>query len=347
MISKLQETIKNSKYDIILIEDEKMRRYFTNFSSSFGYLLITEDEVKYFTDSRYIESARYIIDKNIEVILSTNIESVFPYIKDRKIGLNLSTISYEFFKRIQGEVKEIIDCSQGLVELTSIKENKEIEDIKKACNIAEKSLIEAFPLIKEGITENDLCAELEYKMRRNGGGGVSFETIVAFGKNSSVPHYQTGGERLTNNSVILIDFGTLYNGYCSDMTRTLFFGKADSNFKDKYDKVLNAHLLAVEKIKSGISGKEADSISRGYFKKFGLDTFFTHSLGHGIGVNIHENPYLSPKGNMILKDNMVFSIEPGLYFEGEFGIRIEDTCMIKNGKVESLMSMVDKKFINL
>jgi Xaa-Pro aminopeptidase len=204
------------------------------------------------------------------------------------------------------------------------------------------------PEIKEGMTENDVAATLEYLMRKNGASGVSFETICAFGEGSSVPHHETGSAKLKFGDIILLDFGCKVNGYCSDCTRTFLFGddKKHEDFKKSYEHVLAAHMLVKQQFTSGMSGKEGDAIARNYLKQFGEDKYFTHSLGHGIGINIHEAPNLSPVSDSIFSDGMVFSDEPGVYFEGNFGIRIEDTVTLEGGKVVSLTN-TDKKLLIL
>ena len=183
-------------------------------------------------------------------------------------------------------------------------------------------------------------------MRQLGAEDVSFDTIIAFGVNAAVPHHETSSDTLKENSCILMDFGCKYKGYCSDITRTLYFGQPDSEFLSAYDLVLSANVLAEEEIFAGMTGKNGDKIARDYLDKNGIGQYFTHSLGHGIGLNIHESPYLSRKGEEVLTDNMVFSIEPGVYFDGKFGIRIEDTVLLSGGKVKRLFND-DKKLIVL
>ena len=199
------------------------------------------------------------------------------------------------------------------------------------------------------MTEREVSALLEYKMRTFGAQGLAFDTIVAFGSHASVPHYETGDTRLQFGDEILIDFGCRVNGYCSDITRTFLFGDDNNHeeFKKAYDAVLGAHLLVQEKLVSGMTGHEGDAIARDYLKAHGLGDLFTHSLGHGIGLNVHEYPSLRPNMQEILTDGMVFSDEPGVYKAGEFGIRIEDTVTLQNGKVKGLMSKTDKKLLIL
>ena len=198
-------------------------------------------------------------------------------------------------------------------------------------------------------TETAVAAMLEYNMRKLGAQGLSFETIVAFGANAAVPHHETGLKTLKFGDEILIDFGCRVNGYCSDITRTFLFGDDGKHeeFKKAYKCVLEAHLLAQQKIVAGMTGKEADAVAREYLKACGYGELFTHSLGHGIGLNVHEMPSISPRGETALCDGMVFSDEPGVYKAGEFGIRIEDTVTLMNGKIKSFMSKTDKSLVIL
>ena len=228
----------------------------------------------------------------------------------------------------------------------SVKTDEEIKYIQKACNIAEKAWRDTLLFIKEGVTERQVANVLEFNFKKYGASGTSFDTIVAFGKNASVPHHATGDTKLKNNECVLMDFGCVYKGYCSDMTRTMFYGTPDEKFRMAYLAVLSAHMKAAEGIKEGMTGKEADKIARDVLETLGYGKYFTHSLGHGIGVNIHEYPYLSPKGEAVLKNNMVFSNEPGVYLNGKFGIRIEDSCHLENGKYKTFMKD-DKSLIIL
>jgi Xaa-Pro aminopeptidase len=243
---------------------------------------------------------------------------------------------------------QLVDSMPALKVSMSVKDENEITNIKLACVAADNAFMQLLPQIKEGMTENDVAALLEYLMRRNGASGTSFETICAFGVNSSVPHHETGNSKLAFGDIVLIDFGCKVNGYCSDCTRTFLFGddKKHGEFIKTYDRVLQAHMLAKQSIVPNMTGKQADAVARDYLKGYGLDTYFTHSLGHGIGVNIHEYPFLSPSSADKLVDNMVFSDEPGVYFKGQFGIRIEDTVMLSDGKIVSLTN-TDKKLLIL
>ncbi len=333
-----------------LIIDEKQRQYFLGFHSTFGYLLLA-DKTYFYTDSRYLYSAKECLEKEGVCVLEYKglgaIKSLLEEkgIKTLGIDYNLTTLSE--FKSLKTLGVKFKDVSAKLEKLFSVKNATELKLIKKACDIAQKAFYETLPFIKKGVSEKQVANHLEYNMKRLGAEKVSFETIVAFGKNSAVPHHETSDAVLEDNQPILIDFGCVYKGYCSDCTRTMFFGKPTEKFLTSYSATLKANLNAEEKITAGINGKVADAYARDILKEVNLADYFTHSLGHGIGVNVHEYPYLSPKKqDNILKNGMVFSIEPGVYFDGEFGIRIEDTCVLKAGKVQRLFND-DKNLILL
>lgn len=328
----------------VLTEQPDLRQYLTGISTSFGYVLTTENGSVFYTDSRYIEgAAQALAETGIKVKLFENsLENILkPY---KEVAIPLSRTLQPDYEKLVSYGLNIKDSSEAFTLAMSVKESIELKYIAKACEIADQAFYALLPTIKEGMSENDVAAELEYLMRKLGASGTSFDTIVGFGKNSSVPHHETGMSKLKFGDIILIDFGCKYKGYCSDCTRTFLFGDdgRHDEFKKDYEHVLQAHMLVKSKITEGITGREADAIARDYLRGFGLSFYFTHSLGHGIGVNIHEFPRLSPKSSDILKNDMVFSDEPGIYFEGKYGIRIEDTICLKDGKVVS-MTDSDKK----
>lgn len=330
-----------NNYDLALITDEKQRLYFLGFHSTAGYVMITKEGTSFVVDSRYISAARKALEpKGIEVILGAD----FSILKEKAEKLNVKTVGIDFtnttltgFERLKALGFDYVDVSNEITQLMSVKTDEEIGYIKKACQIAEKAWLDVIPLIHEGMTERELANELEYRFKKFGASGTSFDTIIAFGKNAAVPHHETGDTKLKKNQCVLMDFGCLYKGYCSDMTRTMFFGEPDDKFLGAYLATLTAHVKCAEQIVEGMSGKEADAIARDHLNCLGYGKYFTHSLGHGIGVNIHEFPTLSTRGEAILKENMVFSNEPGVYLDGKFGIRIEDSAYMSNGKYVSFM----------
>lgn len=334
--------------EAVLTEAEDLRKYLTGFSSSFGYVLSDKDGSVFYTDPRYLEAAERALD-GTEIAVKKFVSPLEDLLKTYKqVAVPFEKIGYLEHKKLLDCGLSVVDSSDAFTQAMAVKEDYEINSIKKACNITDKAFVRLLGEIKEGMTENDVAALLEYLMRQGGASGASFDTIVGFGENSSVPHHETGLRKLRFGDIILIDFGCKTDGYCSDCTRTVLFGDDNkhSDFKKAYAHVLEAHNLVKEKVVSGMTGSEADAIARNCLKKYGLDNLFTHSLGHGIGLNIHEFPRLSPKSEDKLINGMVFSDEPGVYLAGEYGIRIEDTVMLCNNEVISLTDS-DKKLIIL
>lgn len=338
----------NHKKFALLITDRKTRKYLTDFDVAEGYVVKMDNEVVCFTDARYFSAVKPLCEKHG---VKAQLFSGLDCIKDYLVNQGVEGLYVDYTKETVSDYLEyekwgigLKDGSSIIKNLRSVKKDDEIEYIKKACEIAEKAYHTAIKKVKKGITEKWLKDEIENLMLSMGADGIAFDTIVAFGANAAVPHHQTGDTVLNDNTAILVDTGCTVNGYCSDITRMAYYGTPTEKFNQSYLAVLKANVLAEEQIRSGMSGKQADGIAREYLKSQGLDGYFTHSLGHGIGLDIHEYPTLSPKKDDELKDGMVFSIEPGVYVDGELGIRIEDTVMLKDGKVERLFTD-DKKLI--
>lgn len=335
--------------NLYLLTNEKQRLYLTGFFATDGYVVVSEGKKFLFVDPRYFYAAQKALKNSDVTVVKGFKNEAFEFLKstgkkDLYIDYTKTSISEaEEYGELGFSLK---DCSKDMVASMKIKSDEELKNIKKACAIAETSLKCVLPLIKEGISELELAAALEAEFKKHGASNPSFETIVAFGKNAAVPHHETGSTRLKNNECVLIDFGCLYKGYCSDMTRTFFYGKPDKQFKKAYEAVLTAHLAAEKGIYAGIECVAADKIARDILEERGYGKYFTHSLGHGIGVNIHEPPALSPKGKGTLENRMVFSIEPGVYLDGKFGIRIENTVTLSDGKVVPFMKTT-KKLVTL
>ncbi|HBF86825.1 MAG TPA: peptidase M24 family protein, partial [Clostridiales bacterium] len=308
------------------------------------------DGTEFSVDSRYYSAAKKKLSpKGITVTLGGGYQSFFDKAKERgykKVGIDFTKVTVYDFEYFKTSGLDFVDISGEIREITAKKTERELSYIQKACRIAEKSWKETLNFIEEGVTETDVANELEYRFKKNGASGPSFDTIVAFGKNAAVPHHETGNTKLKRDQCVLMDFGCLYKGYCSDMTRTMFYGKPSDEFIKAYSAVWLAHEEAARFIKDGVSGTDADAIARKVLEERGYGKYFTHSLGHGIGVNIHEYPNLSPRSEWTLENNMVFSNEPGVYIDGKFGIRIEDSACLSGGEYKSFMKD-DKKLILL
>ncbi len=349
MVKKIvNEIYEEVGADALLISQEDLRFYLTGFKSSSGIVFADKNGISFYTDARYIEAARkHFEDTGVQVKeYPKGFTAVSLLTGYKTVAVPFDRINANEYAKFISEGYKPVDCMEAFVNKMAVKRPDEIAKIKRACEITDKAFYDLLPLIKEGMTENDVAAQLEFLMRKHGASGTSFDTICAFGANGSVPHHETGSDKLKFGDAVLIDFGCKESGYCSDCTRTFLFGddKKHEEFKDYYNKVLEAQTLVKEKFTSGMTGVEGDAIARDYLAKYDLAQYFTHSLGHSLGINIHEAPGLSPRDGRVFCDGMVFSDEPGIYMAGKLGIRIEDTVTLRNGKVVSLTES-DKKLI--
>lgn len=341
MQNKFYEILK-SKNDCVIITSPENRRYFTSFNSSDGFLVITVDEATFFTDSRYIEAAQNQVTVCKSVLLRRVSETIVPYLKEKNIEniyleterltvaeLNSLKKAFDFCKvEAKEEVDEIINKARA------VKTDYEVDCIKKAQKIAEDAFSHILTFIKEGVTEKEIALELDFFMLKNGAEAVSFETIAVSGKNSSMPHGVPTDKKIENGDFITMDFGAVYNGYHSDMTRTVIVGKPTEKQKEVYETVLKAQKSALEVLKNGVTGFDADKVARDIIENAGYKENFGHGTGHGVGIEIHESPNLSPYSKATLETGNVVTVEPGIYIPDEFGVRIEDMALItENGYI--------------
>lgn len=325
-------------------------RYLTGIEPENGCAIVDKTGATLYTDMRYMEAAEKLLKgTDVTPVLYKQSELLERLKGYESVGVSFEQITHGEYLTLENAGVKLVNVDEPLRKAMSVKNDWELENIQKACEIAEDAFNALLPQIQEGMTETEVAALLEYEMRKRGAQGLAFETIVAFGAHAAVPHHETGLTKLAFGDEILIDFGCRVNGYCSDITRTFLFGDDGKHeeFKKAYTAVLTAHNLVKENLKSGMTGKEGDAIAREYLKSQGLDELFTHSLGHGIGLNVHEAPGVSPRSETVLTDGMVFSDEPGVYKASEFGIRIEDTIALKDGKVMSFMSKTDRNLVIL
>lgn len=351
MLSEKLRTIYNEcGADALFLERDFLRQYLTGFYSTDGYVVLDGETCSFVADLRYFEAAERALRGSGVTVIEGGYSKALELVNGKKtLGVAYPFTDAARYLALQKAGFALVDCMPALKHAMEIKSEEEIFRIQKACEIAEDALLSLLPELKEGMTETDAAALLEYKMRAFGAGGVSFDTIVAFGANGSVPHHETGETRLKFGDPVLIDFGCKWKGYCSDCTRTFLFGddKKHEEFKKVYAEVYAAHELVKEKLTAGMTGREADAIARDHLASKKLSEFFTHSLGHGIGLQIHEYPVLAPRGEEVLRDGMVFSDEPGVYLAGKLGIRIEDSVMLQQGKVVSFMTKTERNLIIL
>jgi Xaa-Pro aminopeptidase len=331
-LDRLYRSLKQEKTDSLLVSNLTNIRYLTGFSGSYGFLLIKNRDAFLYVDSRYYEMAgkeakgvkvRLLDEKWYLQILNFHIKN---------LGFEAESVHYDVYSEWQKKFKGIrLLPTKGIVErIRMIKEPEEICSIKASVKFTDQ-LVSSLK-IKSGIFEMDLCRDIEYRMRNVYGANPSFNTIVAFGKNSSMPHAVPSKKRLNKNEIALIDMGMFCNGYSSDLTRTFFVGRITEKFRRVYDIVLRAQRMAIDKVKPGVLVKDIDLIARNYIKDNGFGEYFGHSLGHGVGLEVHEAPRLSWKSESVIEEGMVFSVEPGIYLPGWGGVRIEDLVLVtKNG----------------
>ena len=337
--------------DAVFTTCEYLKRYITGFLTEGGYVLVDKNGTTLVTDFRYKEAAekRFAGTDVTVVMMDKNTNAVEVLKQYKKVAIPFEETSYPEYEKLKTCGAELVDCMPAFRKLMAVKSPFELSAIQKACSIAEEGLLKLLPDIKEGMTETEVAALLEYNMRTLGAYSTSFDTIVAFGAHAAVPHHETGLKKLKFGDEILIDFGCKVDGYCSDITRTFLFGDDGKHeeFKKAYKAVLEAHEAVKRELKAGMTGKEADAIARNLLEKCGYGQYFTHSLGHGIGLKVHEYPSLFSRSEHVLENGMVFSDEPGVYLAGEYGIRIEDTVTLENGSVKSFMSKTDRNLIIL
>lgn len=344
-IEKLTELLPQS-IDAALIITPCNRRYFTGFPSSDGFLLVTRKGSIFFTDSRYIEAARKAI-KCCDTAEGINVfAQIRDYLNERQVktvALEASGITLAQFGRIKDNESlkdfEFI-CDSALDTAISIlrmkKSEAEVKSMKEAQAIAEKGFLHILNFIKKGRTEKEIQLELDYFMLRNGGEALSFETIAVSGVNSSMPHGVPTDKEVQEGDFITMDFGSVINGCHSDMTRTVAVGYASDEQKEVYETVLKAQKAALSVLKAGLPCAHGDKAARDVIEKAGYGSAFGHSTGHGVGLEIHELPNLSPKSKMILETGNVVTVEPGIYLPGRFGVRIEDMAYITDTGCENL-----------
>ncbi len=341
---RIAEMFEEKQIDALLISNLSNLRYFTGFTGTTGIALVLKNARFFFADFRYVEQAKEQCEgKGFSVVAveRSAADKVVEYIKDasiKKLGiedLSMSVANYEFYKkRLKGV--EFLGMGDSLLKCRMVKTEEELAYIKKAADIADRAFAKIIPKIKEGIREKDLANELEYEMRKLGAEDKSFDTIVASNYRSAMPHGVASDKLLEKEGFVKFDFGCFYNGYTSDITRTVYYGEEISEkHLEIYNTVLEAQKLAVSKAKAGIKTSELDKIARDYISQKGYGENFGHGLGHGIGLEIHEYPYLSSKlDDIVLEENMVVTIEPGIYIEGFGGVRIEDDVIIKKDGCE-------------
>lgn len=346
--NKLDNILKT--VDGIVLSSPHALRYFTGFCGGEGLALITSNQRYLLVDARYtVAAVQEAIDfEVVEFSAGQRNGSLREFSKQlRSIGYEDDFVTVAEFQGLKNACPNVVweGVSEHLAKLRMIKSEEEIQYLRVAEQIAVDAFEAVLGQIKIGVRETEIALELEYQMRKRGASGTSFETIVVSGIKSSMPHGKPDQKKLEIGDFVTMDFGCIYHGYCSDMTRTVAMGKVSAEQKRIYETVKAAQECGLDAIRAGMCAKEVDAAAREMIQKAGYGEYFGHSLGHGVGLLIHELPNLSPRSETILRPGMIVTCEPGIYLPDLGGVRIEDmVCVTENG-IENLTELTKELLI--
>ena len=338
-LGNLREKLAEKELDALLVSTPENRRYLSGFTGSSGYLLISRSQAILATDFRYVEQAG-IQSPDFQVVKTSG---DWTWLREEvgqheygKLAFESQHLTVATYRRISEELKHLptakrpaLAATSGLADvLRSVKEEGELAQLQNAIDVADAAIQSVPPAINPGDTEREVAWRLERTMRDLGADSVSFDTIVAAGPNGAMPHHRPSDRPIKAGEPIVIDMGAKVGGYCSDITRTFCIGEPDETFRKVYDIVLGAQLTAIATVRPGMTGKEADGLARVVIEEAGYGDDFGHSLGHGLGLVVHEHPGVGPRSENTLEEGMVFTVEPGIYISGWGGVRIEDVVLL-------------------
>jgi len=352
-IKKLQMVLLRKKLDGLLVSKITNVQYLTGFTGSSADVLLTPHKNYFITDSRYLEQAKKEVSSKFKIVkeekgLVKTLKKILENEGLTKLGLETDYLTYEQYQGLLQKLSflELVPTSGIVSKLRLIKDEDEIQKIKRACQIAEDAFRVLLPFIKDGISEYDVARELEYLIKKKGG-EIAFETIVISGWRSSLPHGKPSNKKLERGDFIIFDFGAKYQGYNCDLTRTLILGHPTHKQKLVYKTVKNAQAKALENVRCGMKFSLLDKITREKIGENGFKRFFGHNLGHGVGLEVHERPHISSSNKNVIKLGMVITIEPGVYIPSFGGVRIEDTVLVTHNGHNILTDKVSKDLIVL
>lgn len=338
-VTRLAAQLPKKELDAILISSPENRHYLSGFTGSAGYLFITPRRQVLFTDSRYTEQAGNQ-SPHFEVIqIKPDLNWLVDALKEtgvKRVGLESDNMTLASYNRVLDAIKETEElggtslvATSGITdELRVFKDKGELAQLQKAIDASDRAMEAVCPTIQAGMTEKEVAWRMEVAMRELGADSISFNTIVASGLNGAMPHHRADDTVIQAGEPIVIDMGAQVNGYCSDISRTVVVGEPDEMFHKIYNIVLGAQLTAINTVRPGLTGKECDALSRDVIAEAGYGENFGHSLGHGVGLAVHESPRVGPTAENVLEPSMVFTIEPGIYLPGWGGVRIEDIVVL-------------------
>ena len=344
-IKALLSKLRKLELDGLLASDSANIFYLTGLENIEGYFLASSSGLILFTDFRYYLSCTQRC-KDLGITLAIYTTNIFSFITAKITSLHIQRIGFESRKLTFAEHKEFtthfltsgvdfLPADRALAQLRAIKDKPELDLIRQATTITDNAFAYAKDIIYPGLTEKYIAIEIERFLKlKTSSLEVAFQPIVAIGPSSAQPHYQPQEKKFRSRSFALIDCGSKYNGYCSDLTRVMFLSKMPSYLKKIIDIIKKARDLSFRKIRPGVVISEIDKAARSYIESKGYGKYFGHSLGHGIGIEVHESPFINSKNTEALEENMVFTVEPGIYLPGKGGIRIESIAIVKSGKPE-------------
>ncbi|MEX2158559.1 MAG: Xaa-Pro peptidase family protein [Dehalococcoidia bacterium] len=352
-LARLREKLAQHKLDAVFIASPETaspvnRRYLSGFTGTSAYLIVTPDDAIIATDFRYYEQAQqqakaFRLHKSVGP-MSGWLPPMLEGLGGKRLAFESAHVTHQTYRAIRKVIAGLDDAKRpklvptlNLVEgLRVIKESEELVALQRAIDLGDEAFAEVAQRVEPGWTEKQVAWEIEKYIREHGGDGLSFDTLVGAGERGSMPHCMPTDRKLKNGEGVVIDMGVIIDGYVSDLTRTIFLGKPDDQFKRIYDVVLAAQLTATELVEEGMTGEQAHLLAHNVIDAAGHGDDFGHGLGHGVGLQVHEAPRLGKTSNDVLTDGMVFTIEPGIYLTGWGGVRIEDMVVLENGKARTL-----------
>jgi Xaa-Pro aminopeptidase len=343
--------LADRKLDALLVAFSANLRYLTGFTGSNGSLLVHRSGAILFTDPRYMIQAGQEASCGIKIAkgpLVVEIAAAIGRLRLRRIGYEPARMTCDWLQSLEGRLpaRASLEPVAGWIEeLRAIKSAAELERIRRSVETNSRAFEQTVKRVREGMTEQDLAAELEYRMRRLGAEKPAFETIVAGGRRGALPHAQPTAEPIRAGSLVVVDMGALQEGYCSDMTRMLHLGTPGAKVKRLYGAVLEAQLAAIDAVRAGASTAHVDRQARKVLRSYGLERAFVHSTGHGLGLEIHEPPRIGRRDKARLETGMAITIEPGIYLQDFGGIRIEDTVAVTANGCE-ILTPTSKELLN-
>ena len=346
-LERLRDWLATSDVQGILVSDEINVRYLTSFTGDSSYLLVTPTDALVLSDRRYeTQLAQQCPD--LAAMVRGPERKMIDVVKDaivslgiKRLGLEAAAVTWDFYLQVTKEIAgiELVAVGDPVGSLRMIKDDAELAILRRAVWVAERAYESVRAKLRPSLTELDVAHELEMAIRELGGEGCGFAPIVGAGAGSALPHYRAGNIQIGGNKVLLIDWGAKYCGYTSDLTRTLHRDHPPAGFEAAYEAVLAAHSMALRTIRNGVNAKDVDAASRQVLENASLGPMFKHGLGHGIGLRIHEAPRMGATSEEVLATGMVVTVEPGVYLEGNFGIRIEDDVLVTENGCELLSSL--------